>query len=159
MVEYTASGTLSTETVPEEIENLVFTSPCKKQKSKDDVDQSVVSDVKQVYNALRGRLHLVCPRVVREEKSDYTVCLKWRCGTVKAPSRNAEFYDRFDTIVLGASSFNSQFQPCGSCFDSRVLRKYGWEAVIPDKDALMPNALTSGDEVSSASSSDSSLDV
>ena len=101
---------------------------------------------------------MVCLRVVSPEKVDYTVCLKWRCGTVEVPSRNAEFYDRFDTIALCASNFSIQYQPCGSCFDLRILRKHGWEDIIPDKDALMPALLASDDEDSSASSSDSSLD-
>ena len=105
---------------------------------------AMVEDVKQVYNELRGRLHLFCPRVLSPEKPDYTVCLKWRCGTLEAPSRNAEFYDRFDTIALCPSSFNLQFQPCGSCFDPRVLRRHGWENVIPDKDALMPGITSLG---------------
>ena len=97
--------------------------------------------------------------MVGQEKFDYTVCLKWRCGTPEVPSRNAEFYDRFDAIALRASSFNLSFQPCGSCFDSRVLRKHGWEDLIPNKDVLMPSVLASDDEVSSASSSDSSLSI
>ena len=119
---------------------------------------AAVEDVKQVYNELRGRLHLFCPRVLKPEKSDYTVCMKWRCGTIDTPSRNAEFYDRFDTIELSASSFSAQFQPCGSCFDARVLCRHGWDALIPDKDVLMPSVLDEDDEVSSASSSDSSLE-
>ena len=151
-------GCLPIEDAPKEIEDLVLASPCKKAKMPDPVRVPVVDDVKQVYNALKGRLHLVCPRVVDPQKADYTVCLKWRCGSVEAPSRNAEFYDRFDTIALCSSSFNVQFQPCGSCFDARILRKYGWEDVIPDKDALMPSLLASDDEVSSVSSSDSSLE-
>ena len=119
---------------------------------------SVREDVRQVYNELRGRLHLFCPRVATQEKLDYTVCAKWRCGTVEAPSRNAEFYARFDTIALYAASFSLEFQPCGSCFDARLLRKHGWEDFIPNKDVLMPSVLGSDDEVSSASSSDSSLE-
>ena len=99
----------------------------------------------------------MCPRVVSAEKFDYTVCLKWRCGTVEDPSRNAEFDARFDTIALCPSSFSLQLQPCGSCFDSRVLRKHGWEDTIPDKDALMSSVLASDDEVSPVSSSASSL--
>ena len=151
-------GCLPIEDAPKEIEDLVLASPCKKAKMPDPVRVPVVDDVKQVYNALKGRLHLVCPRVVDPQKADYTVCLKWRCGSVEAPSRNAEFYDRFDTIALCSSSFNVQFQPCGSCFDARILWKYGWEDVIPDKDALMPSVLASDDEFSSVSSSDSSLE-
>ena len=122
------------------------------------VDLSAVADVRQVYNELTGRLHLVCPRVVSKLKCDYAVCGKWRCGTAEVPSRIAEFYDRFDTVALRSSSFNLQFQPCGSCFNLRVLRKHGWEGIIPDKDALMPSVLDADDEVSSASSSDSSLE-
>ena len=144
--------------VPEDIGELVLASPCKRHRVSASVDWSVVADVRQVCNELRGRLHLVCPRVVSQERLDYTVCLKWRCGTPEAPSRNAEFYDRFDTIALCPSSFSLQFQPCGSCFDSRILRKHGWDGLVPDKDALMPSVLASDDEVSSASSSDSSLE-
>ena len=138
--------------MPAGIGELVHASPCKKKKV------CTMDDVKQVYNALRGRLHLVCPRVVSETKCDYTVCLKWRCGTAEIPSRNAEFYDRFDTIALRSSSFNMEFQPCGSCFDTRTLQRHGWLDVIPDKDALLPSVVASGDEVSSMSSSDSSLE-
>ena len=144
--------------VPEDIGELVLASPCKKMKVAPSVDLSIVDDVKQVYNELRGRLHLVCPRVANPGKMDYTVCSKWRCGTAESPSRNAEFYNRFDTIALRASSFTMQFQPCGSCFDMRTLRKHGWADVIPDKDVLLPSVLASDDEVSSASSSDSSLE-
>ena len=143
---------LSIEEVPADIGELVHASPCKKQKL------CIMDDVKQVYNALRGRLHLACPRVVPEAKCDYTVCMKWRCGTVKVPSRNADFYDRFDTIALNSSSFNMDFQPCGSCFDTRTLQKHGWLDVIPDKDALLASVVASSDEASSMSSSDSSLE-
>ena len=114
---------LSIEEVPADIGELVHASPCKKQKVQDILDLAPVKGAKQVYNQLKGRLHLACPRVMSSEKSDYTVCSKWRCGTVDNPSRNAEFYDRFDTITLCASSFHPLFQPCGSCFSSRVRSK------------------------------------
>ena len=48
-------------------------------------------------------------------------------------------------------------QPCNVCFDMRVLKKNGWDDIIPDKDVLMPSGSASEDEDSSASSSDSSL--
>jgi hypothetical protein len=156
---------LPIEDAPGDIAELVLTSPCKKTKKRGPVDISAVEDVTQVYNELRGRLHLFCPRVANPDKLDYAVCAKWHCGTREAPSRNAEFYDRYDTIALSSSSFSALFQPCGSCFDPRTLRKHGWEDIIPDKDELMPDELMpdevvreSDDEISSVSSSDSSLD-
>ena len=142
----------------------VLASPCKKIRTDDvpPVKRKPVEiggtdsdgehcDVYQVYNRSRGRLHLYCKAI---QKTKAAGC-SWKCGAMSAPSHYAEFYKNHHTIELQAKSFSLNFQPCGRCFSMKTLRKYGWDHVVPDKEALMPTVLQDSDEASDDSSSDS----
>ena len=87
----------------------------------------------QVENITASKLHLYQPAV----HTEFSVCRLWKCGSPAMPTGSASFYNSFDTIPLNPSSFNSQYQPCGNCFGSRLLHRYGWSTVIPTKTVLL----------------------
>ena len=133
--------------VPQDVSSLP--TPCKHVAvPKSEYDASKFADLRQVCNILQGCLHLYCPSVHHER----TVCGHWKCGAVDAAVCNAEFYSTFDTLALSPASFSHEFQPCGFCFSDRLLGKFGWDSVIPNKCTLLPSFDADSDAISSACS-------